>query len=76
LSRAPEWCYTRVGSCHTSKHYNILETLARNENSSLLRTFATYDRKKFHNIATNRYSPYETAELDGEDDHQVQGQML
>ncbi len=41
-------CFTWVGSCHTCKHYTILE---RDEHSSLLQKFVTYGRKKFYNNA-------------------------
>ncbi len=47
---APEIFFTWVGSCYTRKHYTILERLARDEHSSLLRKFLTYGRKTFHSI--------------------------
>jgi hypothetical protein len=50
MSRAPERCFTRVGSGLTCKHYTRLERLARDKHSSLLQKFVTYGRKKFYNI--------------------------
>jgi hypothetical protein len=49
-SRAPERCFTWVSSCLTSKHYTILQRLARDKHSSLLRKFVNCGRKKFYNI--------------------------
>ncbi len=43
-----EWCFPRVGSDLTRKHYTRLERLVGDKHSSLLRKFVNYDRKKFY----------------------------
>ncbi len=48
LSGTPEKCFTWVGSCLTCKYYTILERLASDEHSCLLRKFITYGCKKFY----------------------------
>jgi hypothetical protein len=50
MSRAPERCFTWVGSALTCKHYTRLERLARDKRCSLLQTVVTYGHKKFYNI--------------------------
>jgi hypothetical protein len=50
LNGAPERGFTWVGSCLARKHKSIIERLAKDKHSSLLRIFVTYGRKKFYNI--------------------------
>ncbi len=42
--------FTRIGSSLTHKHYNSLERLASDKQSSFLQTFVNYGRKEFYNI--------------------------
>jgi hypothetical protein len=42
--------FTWVDFCYTCKHYILPEMFARDEHSSLLEKFVTYDCKKFYNI--------------------------
>ena len=43
-------CFIQVGSDLTRKLYTRLEKLSGNTDSSLLRTLANYDDKKYYNI--------------------------
>ncbi len=47
LSRAPEMCFTQVGSDLTGKHYIHLEKLATDKCSSLLQKFVNYGENIF-----------------------------
>ncbi len=48
--RAPERCFTWVGSCLALKHQTRLERLARGKHSSLFQKFVTYSPKGIYNI--------------------------
>jgi hypothetical protein len=43
-----ERCFTWIGI--TLKHYTILERVARDKHSNLLRKLVTYSRKRYYNI--------------------------
>jgi len=49
-SEASERFINSLGLCFTNKQYTSLESVARSKDSSLLRKFVTYGRKKFYNI--------------------------
>ncbi len=49
-SGTPERCFTWVGSSLTHKHQTMLEKLARDKHSSLLRKFVKLRTKNFYNI--------------------------
>jgi hypothetical protein len=50
--RAPEWCFSQVGSGCTLKHKIRLERFARVKLSNLVQNFVNYGSKKFYNIGS------------------------
>ncbi len=48
----PSEATSRIGTGLTHKHKTRMEKFARDEHSSLLRTFVNYRHKKFYNIGS------------------------